>query len=83
MTVIDPMCAPEFYASGMADPEDMGDGNVRFTMFAYQTIGGERVKVAVAKIVCSMEIIPSNLVRTAKCIGMTWHGGDVPIVLVN
>jgi hypothetical protein len=57
---------PDTYVSGLGSVEPIGGGIWRFTMFVNQEVGGETLKVVVAKFVISIDALPAAIHMAAK-----------------
>lgn len=62
---------PDTFASGLGAVEDIGGGNWRFIFYVNQEVAGETVRVAVAKLVMSIDALPAAIhlaaVTTSTC----------------
>jgi len=62
IAVVEPAIVPDVFCSGRFPPEDLGDGNLRFTFYVKQkTFDGDEEHIIVARLV-----IPA----TAECQGI-------------
>lgn len=61
---------PDTYVSGLAEVEDLGDGNFRFVFVARKRVGDREELVVVANLVAPLQAVPPALVKAAKAIGM-------------
>lgn len=57
---------PDTFVSGLGSVEPIGGGNWRFTMYVNQEVGGDTVRVVVAKIVMSIEALPEAIHMAAR-----------------
>lgn len=74
-----PVKVPEFFISGVALIDDLGDGNHRFWCFANQ--GGE--KIIRYKVVCAAPTIYTNMQQTMMHMGYQCCGGQRSRVGMN
>jgi hypothetical protein len=63
--LMDVLAVPDTFVSGLGSVEPIGGGNWRFTMFVNQEIGGNTVRVVVAKIVVSIDAVPEGMHMSA------------------
>lgn len=82
--ITDPGIVPDTFVSGLAEVEDLGSGNYRFTFAAkHRSVEGDEL-VVVAKLVAPMEAVPPALFMAAKAIGLSLAvGGYFPRAGVN
>lgn len=62
---------PDTYVSGLAEVEDLGDGNFRFVFVARKHVGDGEELVIVAKLVAALETVPPAVIMAAKAVGMS------------
>lgn len=71
---------PDIYASGLAEAEDMGDGNFRFTLYAkqksFQDYAGTVDYVIVARLVMPAAAVMESVQTTMKAMGVACCGGE-------
>jgi hypothetical protein len=56
---------PDVFVSGLGSVEDMGSGNVRFTLFSEQEIDGHHELVVTLRFVMSLDAVPEAMHMTA------------------
>lgn len=67
LPLVEPFAVPDINVSGIADIEDMGDGNFRFIL--YTTRRGERV--VVASLIMTEATVMRCILSSAQAIGVS------------
>lgn len=67
LPLVEPFAVPDINVSGIADIEDMGDGNFRFIL--YTTRRSERI--VVASLVMTEGAIMRSILKSAQAIGVS------------
>lgn len=74
----EPIAIQDVFASGLADAEDMGDGNIRFTFYARQKsfldYAHETEFIIVARIILPFPAVTGALQRAMKAVGFECCG---------
>ena len=69
----EPAIVPEVYCSGLADAEDMGDGNFRFTFYSRQKslhdYAGTFDLIIVARIIMPLAAVHAGMQKTMEATG--------------
>lgn len=69
----EPAIVPDIFCSGLADAEDMGDGNMRFTLFSRQKslhdYAGTFDLIVVARLIMPMSAVHVAMQMTMKVAG--------------
>lgn len=71
--LVEPAIVPDVYISGVVGPEDIGDGNLRFTGFARQEVfdrGGVQY-VIVNRLIVPRPVVLQSVKDTTKALGIT------------
>ncbi len=63
--LVEPAIVPDIFVSGLADAEDLGDGNVRFTYYTNQRSFHDR-SGTIEHIIVARIIIPLGALITAR-----------------
>lgn len=75
--LVEPAIVPDVFVSGIAEPEDLGDGNIRFTAYAQQKSFNDYVGateyVIVSRIIMPVPAVFQSLRQTMKVLG--WGNG--------
>lgn len=76
----EPAIVPDIYASGITAPEDLGDGNLRFTAFAkqraYGALGRETEYIIVNRLIVPLPAVMLSIQATMKVLGISCCGGE-------
>ncbi|TGP34033.1 MULTISPECIES: hypothetical protein [unclassified Mesorhizobium] len=74
--LVEPAIVPDIFCTGLADAEDLGDGNFRFTLYARQKSLhdlGNADYVVVARLVMSAQAVMESIQMTMKAMeGASW-----------
>ena len=80
MILSEPAIVPDVFASGLADAEDLGDGNMRFTFFArqksMQDYAGAWELVIVARLVMPIGAVHAGMKATMQELGVSCCGAE-------
>lgn len=80
MLLVEPAIVPDTYCSGLAEAEDLGDGNFRFTLYARQKshndYAGAVELVTVARIIMPAGAVMESVQMTMKALGVACCGGE-------
>lgn len=78
MLLTEPAIVPDIFVSGLAEAEDLGDGNFRFTMYTKQRslTGGEIEHVVVARLIMPAPAVMASIKATMKAMGIACCGGE-------
>lgn len=83
--LVEPAIIPAVYCSGLADAEDLGDGNYLFTLYARQksfhSDGFDYV--VVARIIMPMQAVHQSIQTTMKAMGVSCCGAERLRVLAH
>ena len=74
--LVEPAIVPDVYISGVFGPEDIGNGNMRFTGYARQEVfdrGGVQY-VIVNRLIIPVPVIMQSIKDTMKALGMNCTG---------
>lgn len=75
---VEPAIVPDIFTSGLAEAEDLGDGNMRFTLYARQTSYCSHDRhiehVIVARLIMPMGAVHQSIQMTMKAIGVSCCG---------
>jgi len=78
--LIEPAIVQDVFASGLADAEDLGDGNMRFTFYAKQRshadYAGTTELVIVARLIMPAAAVVESIQLTMKAMGISCCGGE-------
>lgn len=74
IVLVEPAIVPDVFCSGLADAEDLGDGNFRFTLYAkqksFQSAEGGFDYVIVARIIMPAVAALQGIDTTLKAMGI-------------
>ena len=77
--LVEPAIVPDIFCSGLAEAEDLQDGNFRFTFYAkqksFQSIDGHSDYIIVARLIMPLAAVIEAKNATGKAIGRQC-GGD-------
>lgn len=77
IAIVEPAIVPDVYCSGRFAPEDLGNGDFRFTFYVKQrSIEGEEEHVIVARLILPGIVIFQTLPETMKALGIGCCGGE-------
>lgn len=78
MLLTEPAIVPDIFVSGLAEAEDLGDGNFRFTMYTNQKCyrDGTIEQVVVARLVMPAPAVIASLKATMRVMGIACCGGE-------
>lgn len=76
----EPAIVPEVFVTGLADAEDLGDGNFRFVLYSRQKsfhdyAGGTEL-VIVARLIMPAAAVMESIQMTMKALGVQCCGGE-------
>lgn len=78
--LVEPAIVPDIFTSGLAEAEDLGDGNIRFTLYARQTsyCSPDRhvEHVIVARLIMPVGAVHHSVQMTMKALGVACCGGE-------
>jgi len=77
--LIEPAIVPDVFVSGLAEAEDLGDGNFRFVFFTRQRAldhGGAVECVVVARLVMPAGAIHASIQQTMRAMGVACCGAE-------
>ncbi len=78
----EPAIIPDIFCSGLADAEDLGDGNFRFTLYSrqksMQDYAGTFDYVIVARLVMPAGAVHKSIQMTMKAMGVACCGAERP-----
>jgi hypothetical protein len=78
--LVEPTIVQDIYVSGIAEPEDLGDGNFRFTLYTRQKshfdLGGSIDLVIVGRIILPAPAIMESMRMTMKAMGVVCCGAQ-------
>ncbi len=69
--LIEPYAVQDTYVSGLAEVEDIGGGNYRFTFFCREHHDDHEEWTVVAKLIAPLEAVPPAVIKTARAVGMS------------
>lgn len=76
--LVEPAIVPDIFTSGLAEAEDLGDGNMRFTLYARQTSycsDDRRIEnVIVARLIMPVSAVHLSIQMTMKTMGVSCCG---------
>lgn len=76
----EPAIVPDTFCSGLAEAEDLGDGNFRFTFYAKQRsfndYAGTVDFVVVARLILPTSAVLLSIQQTMKAMGVSCCGGE-------
>lgn len=74
----EPAIVPDTFVSGLAEAEDLGDGNFRFTLYAKQKSfqDGQIEHVIVARLIMPAPAVMASIKTTMKAMGLACCGGE-------
>jgi hypothetical protein len=76
--LVEPAIISDIYCSGLADAEDLGDGNFRFTLYAKQKshndYAGEIELVIVARLIMPVPAVHQSIKMTMQAMGVSCCG---------
>lgn len=74
LLLIEPAIVPDIFCSGLAEAEDLGDGNFRFTLYAkqksFQSAESHFDYVIVARLIMPSLAVLQAIETTVKAMGM-------------
>lgn len=78
LLLCEPAIVPDTFVSGLAEAEDLGDGNFRFTLYTNQKSyrDGTIEHVIVARLVMPAPAILASIKTTMKAMGYACCGGE-------
>ncbi|RUU79987.1 hypothetical protein [Mesorhizobium sp. M7A.F.Ca.MR.362.00.0.0] len=79
IVLTEPAIVPDIFVSGRLEPEDLGDGLLRFTFFSKQKSihdNGVEEHVIVARLVMPAALVLANMPSTMKALGVACCGGE-------
>jgi hypothetical protein len=75
IAIVEPAIVPDVYCSGRFPPEDLGNGDFRYTFYVKQrSISGEEEHVIVARLIIPAAVIFQCLPDTMKALGIAYRG---------
>jgi hypothetical protein len=78
--LVEPAIVPDIFCSGLAEAEDLGDGNFRFTLYAkqksFQSLDGHSDLVIVARLIMPLSAVMQSIQITKKAIGQKCCGEE-------
>jgi hypothetical protein len=77
--LIEPAIVPDVFISGLADAEDLGDGNWRWTFYARQKsidYAGAVELVVVARIILPHSAVIQSIRKTMQSMGVSCCGAE-------
>jgi hypothetical protein len=78
--LVEPAIVPDIFCTGLADAEDLGDGNFRFTLYARQKSlhdhAGHMDYIIVARLVLPAKAVMESIQMTMKAMGVQCCGGE-------
>jgi hypothetical protein len=78
--LVEPAIVPDIFCTGLADAEDLGDGNFRFTLYARQKslhdYAGSVDYIVVARLVMPSKAVMDSIQMTMKAMGVQCCGGE-------
>ncbi|PAP94015.1 hypothetical protein CIT31_16750 [Mesorhizobium wenxiniae] len=78
--LIEPAIVPDIFCTGLAEAEDLGDGNFRFTLYAKQRsfhdYAGTVDLVIVARLIMPAGAVMEAIQMTMKAMGVACCGGE-------
>lgn len=71
--LIEPAIVPDIFISGIAEPEDLGDGLLRYTSFARQKSfnSGEIDLIIVNRLIVPVPAVIQSMRQTVRALGLT------------
>lgn len=76
----EPAIVPDIFCTGLADAEDLGDGNFRFTLYARQKslhdYAGSIEYVVVARLIMPTTAVHQSIQMTMKAMGFSCCGAE-------
>lgn len=76
----EPAIVPDIFVTGLADAEDMGDGNIRFTLYSRQKsfndYAGAFEYVIVARLIMPIAAVHQSIQMTMKTMGVSCCGAE-------
>lgn len=79
IVLIEPAFVPDVYISGIIGPEDMGDGNMRYTGYAKQEVfehGGSQF-IVVNRLIVPIPVIMISIKDTMRALGVACCGAGL------
>lgn len=80
MLLVETAVVSDIFCSGLAEAEDLGDGNFRFTLYAKQKTfndyTGETELVIVARLIMPAGAVMEAIQMTMKAMGVACCGGE-------
>ncbi|TJU85597.1 MAG: hypothetical protein E5Y10_24570 [Mesorhizobium sp.] len=74
----EPAIVPDIFCTGLAEAEDLGDGNFRFTLYAkqksFQDYAGTVDLVIVARLIMPAAAVKESIQMTMKAMGIACCG---------
>ena len=74
LLLVEPAIISDIYCSGLAEVEDLGDGNYRFTLYSkqksFQSVEGGSDYVIVARLIMPSLAVLHGVELTVKAMGM-------------
>lgn len=67
LPLVEPFAVPDITVSGIADIEDMGDGNFRFILYARR----RQERIVVASLVMTEAVVMRCIMHSARAIGVS------------
>lgn len=78
--LIEPAIVPDIFCSGITAPEDLGNGNLRYTAFAQQQSfrdqNGGVDYVIVNRLIVPSTVVMASIQATMKVMGFACCGGE-------
>ncbi|WP_210240122.1 hypothetical protein [Mesorhizobium sp. B2-1-3] len=78
--LVEPAIIPDVFCSGLAEAEDLGDGNFRFTLYAKQKshhdYAGTTDLVIVARLIMPVSAVHQSMQMTMKAMGVACCGAE-------
>lgn len=76
LPLVEPFAVPDINVSGIADIEDMGDGNFRFILYARR----RQERIVVASLVMTEAAVMRCIMHSARAIGVSLAAsvGELP-----
>jgi hypothetical protein len=80
LLLVEPAIITDIFCSGLADAEDLGDGNFRFTLYARQKsfndYAGTVELVTVARLIMPAMAVHQSIKMTMKAMGVSCCGAE-------
>ncbi len=74
IVLIEPAVVPDIYISGIIGPEQVGDGNLRFTGYSRQEVfdRGRVQYVIVNRLIVPVPVVMQSIKDTMRALGIVW-----------